>query len=308
MYRLLSGIFMGWALGSNDSANIFGTAVFSKKIRYRTAVILCALFVIAGALLEGQRGMRTLSGLVEQTVDSAFAASLAAALTVTVMSVLKLPVSTSQAMVGAILGIGILKGSVNFAGLTKVLIAWVGTPVGTVVASLILYPLIGWILCILPITIFTRDACLKWGLILAGCYGAYALGANNVANVTGVYIQTGQLTVFQAALLGGASIALGAVTYSKNVMMTVGQKLVRLDPFSAFIAVLSVALVVHFYAKVGVPVSTSQAIIGAVLGIGILKGVQTIKLRTLLSIVFGWIGTPALALALAWVFFRVFFS
>ena len=51
MYRLLSGIFMGWSLGSNDSANIFGTAVFSKKIRYRTAVILCAVFVIAGALL-----------------------------------------------------------------------------------------------------------------------------------------------------------------------------------------------------------------------------------------------------------------
>jgi PiT family inorganic phosphate transporter len=307
MYRLISGIFMGWSLGSNDSANIFGTAVFSQKIRYRTAVILCAVFVIAGALLEGQEGMHTLSGLVDQTADSAFAATLAAALTVTLMSVLKLPVSTSQAMVGAIIGIGILRGAVNFSGLTKVVLAWVATPVGTIVATLILYPVVGKILRVLPMNIFTRDLILKWGLIIAGCYGAYALGANNVANVTGVYTQTGQLTVFQAALLGGGSIALGALTYSRNVMVTVGKKLVRLDPFGAFIAVFSMAVVVHLFAIIGVPVSTSQAIIGSVLGIGILKGVQTIKLGTLLMIVFGWVGTPIVALVFAYLIFRFLF-
>ena len=307
MYRLISGVFMGWSLGSNDSANIFGTAVFSQKIRYRTAVILCSIFVIAGALLEGQGGMHTLSGLVDQTANSAFVASLAAALTVTLMSVLKLPVSTSQAMVGAIIGIGILRGAVNFSGLTKVVLAWVATPVGTVVATLILYPVIGRILRILPIHIFTRDLILKYGLIIAGCYGAYALGANNVANVTGVYTQTGQLTMFQAALLGGGSIALGALTYSRNVMITVGTKLVRLDPFGAFIAVFSMAVVVHLFAIIGVPVSTSQAIIGSVLGIGIFKGVQTIKLRTLVMIFFGWIGTPVIALAFAYLIFRFLF-
>jgi PiT family inorganic phosphate transporter len=307
MYRLLSGVFMGWSLGSNDSANIFGTAVFSKKIRYRTAVILCAVFVIIGALLEGRAGMHTLSGLVDQTADSAFAATLAAALTVTLMSVLKLPVSTSQAMVGAIIGIGILRGEVNFGGLTKVVTAWAATPVGTIVATLILYPAVGALLRLLQLNIFTRDLVLKWGLIIAGCYGAYALGANNVANVTGVYIQTGQLNVFQAALLGGGSIALGAVTYSRNVMMTVGKKLVSLDPYGAFIAVFSMAVVVHVFAIIGVPVSTSQAIIGSVLGIGILKGAQTIKIRTLLMILFGWIGTPSIALVFAYLIFRFLF-
>jgi PiT family inorganic phosphate transporter len=307
MYRLLSGIFMGWSLGSNDSANIFGTAVFSQKIRYRTAVILCAVFVLVGAVLEGRAGMRTLSGLVDQTADSAFAATLAAALTVTLMSILKLPVSTSQAMIGAIIGIGILRGQINFSGLTKVVIAWLATPVGTIIATLILYPLIGRFLVLLRLNIFTRDLVLKWGLIIAGCYGAYALGANNVANVTGVYTQTGQLTVLQAALLGGGSIALGAVTYSKNVMITVGKRLVRLDPYSAFIAVFSMAIVVHIFAIIGVPVSTSQAIIGSVLGIGIIKGVQTIKLRTLLLILFGWIGTPSIALAFAYLIFRLAF-
>jgi PiT family inorganic phosphate transporter len=104
--------------------------------------------------------------------------------------------------------------------------------------------------------------------------------------------------------LGGGSIALGSLTYSKNVMITVGKKLVRLDPYGAFIAVFSMAVVVHTFAIVGVPVSTSQAIIGSVLGIGILKGVQTIKLLTLLKILFGWIGTPSIAMALAYLIFR----
>jgi PiT family inorganic phosphate transporter len=160
---------------------------------------------------------------------------------------------------------------------------------------------------LLHINIFTRDLVLKWGLIVAGCYGAYALGANNVANVTGVYIQAGELTVMQAALLGGGSIALGALTYSRNVMITVGKKLVRLDPYSAFIAVFSMALVVHGFAIIGVPVSTSQAIIGSVLGIGIVKGVQTIRIRTLLMILFGWIGTPSVALLFAYLIFRLFY-
>jgi PiT family inorganic phosphate transporter len=79
---------------------------------------------------------------------------------------------------------------------------------------------------------------------------------------------------------------------------------VRLDPFGAFIAVFAMALVVHTFAIIGVPVSTSQAIIGSVLGIGILKGVQTIKIRTLLMILFGWIGTPSIALVFAYLFYH----
>ena len=298
---------MGWSLGSNDSANVFGTAVFSKKVKYRTAIILTSVFVIIGAVLQGYRGMHTLSTLTEQTMDTAFIASLSAAVTVMLMTILKLPVSTSQAMVGAILGIGLNVNQVNFAGFTKVILSWLGTPTGAVLVSFILYLLLGKILDAMPINIFTRDRIIKMGIIAAGCYGAYALGADNVANVTGIYIETGLLTAGQAAIVGGLSISLGVLTYSKNVMKTVGQKLMRLDPFSAFIAVLSEAIVVHFYSFVGVPVSTSQAIIGAVLGIGILKGIQTINLKTLKSILMGWIGTPCIAFVISYLLYRIVF-
>jgi len=75
----------------------------------------------------------------------------------------------------------------------------------------------------------------------------------------------------------------------------VGQKLVRLDPFSALAVVLAQAITVHIYALVGVPVSTSQAVIGAVLGVGILKGVNTIERRTLVQILLAWFLTPFVA-------------
>ncbi|MCD6121331.1 MAG: anion permease [Spirochaetales bacterium] len=299
MWKLISGVFMGWALGSNDSANIFGTAVASKTIKYRTAVILCASFVIVGALLEGQAGLKTLSGLTTQTLNTAFISSLAAALTVTLMTILKLPVSTSQAAVGAIIGIGILHGDLNLSGLTKVALVWVGTPTGALVLSLILYPVLAKLLDIIPMNIFTRDYVIKGSLLIAGSYGAYALGANNVANVTGVYAKVGLLTLFGATLVGGVSIALGVVTFSKRVMMTVGKSLVKLDPFSALIAILAHSIVLHIFALVGVPTSSSQAIIGAVLGIGILKGIQTINLKTLLLILFGWVGTPLIAVLIS---------
>jgi len=82
-------------------------------------------------------------------------------------------------------------------------------------------------------------------------------------------------------------------------METVGKKLVRLDPFSALIVVLAEAITVHFYTFVGVPVSTSQAVIGAVLGIGIVKGISTVSKRTLLNILIGWFLTPVIACFIA---------
>ncbi len=296
MFRLLSGIFMGWSLGANDSANIFGTAVFSRMVKFKTALVWLCIFIILGSMLQGAAGMHTLSGLVEQNLNTAFITALAAALTVTVMTYLNLPVSTSQAMVGAIIGIGVVIGHVDLSKLPKVFACWVGTPVGCVIATIILYPVLSKLLAKMKLNIFQQDSLLRFGLIAVGCYGAYSLGANNVANVTGIYIETGLLNIPQALILGSLSICLGAITYSKRVMQTVGEKLVKLDPFSAFIAVLSMSIILNIYAIVGVPVSSSQAIVGGVLGIGFVKGVKTINLRTLMNIVIGWLTTPLIAM------------
>ncbi len=296
MFRLLSGIFLGWSLGANDSANVFGTAVASGVVKFRIAATITAIFVILGAVLQGIDGMHTLGGLTAQDLNSAFVSSLAAALTVTVMTYLCLPVSTSQAVVGAILGIGLaLQQAINWGSLQKVVLCWVGTPIGAMIMSILLYKSFQFILNRMKLNIMMLNALIKWGLLISGAYGAYALGANNVANVTGVFAEAGLITVRWATIVGSLSIAIGAVTFSKRVMLTVGGGLVKLDAFSAFIAVLSEAITVHIYAEVGVPVSTSQAIVGAVLGIGMVVGARSVNNRTLFNIVIGWLSTPLIA-------------
>ncbi len=299
MFSLLGGVFLGWSLGANDAANCFGSAVASRMVRYWTAAALCAVFVVVGALLEGQAGIETLSGLTSIDLEQAVVITVAAGLTVTIMTVFGLPVSTSQAAVGAILGIGFFNQEVNVAGLGKVVACWFGTPTGAVLVALVLYKALALIYNHLRVSLFQADMLLRAALVVAGSYAAYALGANNVANVTAVFVGAGTLTVFMAALIGGLSIAFGVVSYSRGVMETVGRKLVRLDPFSALVVVLTEGLTVHFYTVLGVPVSTSQAVIGAVLGIGIIKGAQTIKRKTLYGIFTGWFLTPPVACFLA---------
>ena len=299
MLSLLGGVFLGWSLGANDAANCFGSAVASRMVRYWTAAALCAVFVVVGALLEGRAGIETLSGLTTIDVEQAVVITVAGGLTVTIMTFFGLPVSTSQAAVGAILGIGFFNQEINVADLGKVVVCWFGTPIGAVLVALVLYKALALVYNRLRITLFQADMLLRTALVVAGSYAAYALGANNVANVTAVFVGSGTLTVFTAALIGGLSIALGVVTYSRGVMETVGRKLVRLDPFSAVVVVLTEGLTVHFYTVIGVPVSTSQAVIGAVLGIGIIKGVQTIKRKTLFGIFTGWFLTPPVACFIA---------
>jgi PiT family inorganic phosphate transporter len=251
-----------------------------------------------GALLQGRSGIHTLSGLTEMTLHQAVLASISAAITVTLMTVLRLPVSTSQAVVGAIIGIGYTNRHIDMTGLGKVVTCWVGTPVGGAIMAVVIYKTLATVNNRLRLNFLESDALLRIGLVLAGSYGAFALGANNVANVTAVFVGAGHLSITAATLVGGLSIGLGILTFSKRVMTTVGSRLVRLDPFSAFVVLLAEAITVHFYTFVGVPVSTSQAVIGAVIGIGLLKGIQTVSTRTLLTILSGWILTPLLAAVL----------
>jgi len=292
MFYLLGGVFLGWSLGANDAANLFGSAVSSHMIRFWRAALLASLFVILGAVLQGVHGIETLQGLSPMDLKMAVLTSVAAAATVTGMTLFRLPVSTSQAVVGAIVGAGILQHQLHMQGLVKVAICWVGTPLAGIVFSLFIYPLLGRIYNRSPYNLFQMDQLTRIGLVIAGCYSAFALGSNNVANVTAVFVGAGHLDVFAATVIGGLSIALGILTFSRGVMETVGKDLVALDPYSALVVVLSGALAVHVYTWIGVPVSSSQAVVGAVLGIGILKGTQTIRKKTLLSILLAWFVTP----------------
>lgn len=308
MWKLIGGVLVGWGLGSNDSANLFGTGVAASVVKYKTAIILISIFVVVGALLEGYKSMGTVGEMSNLSHMAAFIAALSAGLCVAAFSYFALPISTSQAIMGSILGIGMISGFPDFSRLYKVVICWVLTPIGASIFSFIFYSLFGKLFQKVLIDLRLRGMFIKVALIFAGCYGAYSLGANNVANVTGVYVGSGMLTPFQAALIGSLSIASGVLTYSRKVMETVGKKIVELDGFSAFISEFSAALTVHLFTQVGVPVSTSQAIVGGVTGVGLRKGVETVSNKTLIEIAIGWVSTPLSSSLIAYLIMRLYLA
>ena len=128
---LLGGLFLGWSLGANDAANVFGTAVGTRMVRFKTAAIVCSIFVILGAIISGAGTTETLGKLgAINALPGAFAACVAAGLSVYLMTKVGLPVSTTQAIVGAIVGWNLYTGSAtNVKILITILGTWVLCPI-----------------------------------------------------------------------------------------------------------------------------------------------------------------------------------
>ncbi len=299
MWRVAGGLFLGWSLGANHSANIFGTAVASGLVRFTQAVWLTAVYVVLGAVVEGTKCMATYAKLAAFHADAAFVLTVTTAVAMTGLTRAGVPASTSQALVGAIIGWSFWDSTPNFSQLTKILVCWAFTPVTALVLSAVLHrgPLR---LAVERIRSFSaRNRFFLVSVVLTGCYAAYGLGANSVANVTGVYVNAGLIREDMGALVGGLSIAAGILTYSRRVMLTVGKGIVPLDPFSAMVVVLAEAATLHLFTQLHVPVSSSQAVVGAVIGVGFAKDFKTINVRTVSKIALGWVLTPVGAGVLA---------
>ena len=325
---LFGGLFLGWSLGANDAANVFGTAVGTRMVNFKTAAIICSIFVILGAVISGSGTTETIGKLgAINALPGAFACCVSAGFSVYVMTKLGIPVSTTQAIVGAIIGWNIFTGSETDSGiLTTILTTWVLCPILAGLIAMGLYWVVKRIIAHSKIHILRLDAYTRLALLLAGAFGAYSLGANNIANVMGVFVNISPFTdinifnflIFsstqQLFLLGGIAIAFGVFTYSKKVMFTVGNDLLKISPMSAFIVVLSHSIVLFLFASQGisnflisislpslplVPVSSSQAIIGGVIGIGLLKGGKEVKWSIAGKISIGWITLPLLTLIIS---------
>lgn len=301
LFFLSSGIFLGWSLGANDAANVFGTAVGSKMIKFKHAAIICSVFVIAGAVFSGAGTSHTLGKLgAVNAIAGSFMVAFSAAFTVYWMTKLKLPVSTSQAIVGAIIGWNFFSGSqTDLNSLTKIVSTWVLCPLLSGLFAALLFTGYKFISRKVSVHLLRIDAYTRFGLIITGAFGSFSLGANNIANVMGVFVPVSPFTdlsigglitvtgVQQLFFIGGVAIAIGVYTYSHRVMETVGDSLFKLSAETALIVVLAESLVLFLFASQGleswlkshglptiplVPVSSSQAVVGAIIGIAIAKG------------------------------------
>ncbi len=328
-FYLLSGLFLGWSLGANDTGNVFGAAVETRMLRFKRAAIIASIFIVLGALLEGGGPSGTLGRL--GTVDAlggAFTVSLAAGLAILVVVRTRIPVSTSQTIVGAILGWNFFAGRLtDVRSLLNIGVSWITAfVVSGAVAALLFYLFRSWINRSRR-HLLEQDMLVRYGLVAFGAIGAYYLGANNIANVVGVFVPVTPFKdlaigpfvfsgVQQLYLIGALSVVLGIFTFSRRVMRTVGQDLFKLSPVTALAALIAETFVLFIFTSRGlqnllhsiglpaiplVPVSSTQVIVGAVMGIGLAKGGKNIRFNILGKLSLAWIVAPVLAFLFSFV-------
>jgi phosphate/sulfate permease len=333
LFFLTSGLFLGWSLGANDASHIFGSAVGSKMVSFRKAALIASVFFILGAVIQGSGTSHTLDKLGSvNAIGGSFTLAFAAAITIYMMTKFALPISTTQAIVGAIIGWNFFTGNhTDGKTLERIVSAWIAGPVIGAAFAILLYICVKKFKRAAKINLIRFESYIKTGLILVGAFGAYSLGANNIANVMGVFVPAFHLNdlnlwIFklsssqQLFLIGGLACATGILTYSYKVMNTIGNNILELSSEAALVVVLAQALVLFIFSSTGlsnlfvkaglppipmVPVSSSQVIVGCILGIGLYKGARNINFKVLGEIGLAWIISPVASGLLT--FFLLFF-
>ncbi len=153
--------------------------------------------------------------------------------------------------------------------------------------------------------------------LISACFVAFAHGSNDVGNAVAplaaiVYIvQTGTVPTenFQVPLwilvLGGAGIVAGLAVWGKKVIATIGEGIIPLQPSGGFCAELATAMTVLLASRLGLPVSTSHALVGGVVGVGLMQTLRVIRFQTLYSIGLAWVITVPLSACLGAGFFSL---
>jgi PiT family inorganic phosphate transporter len=155
-------------------------------------------------------------------------------------------------------------------------------------------------------------------MIFTACSMAFAHGSNDVANAVGPLaavvnvVNSGGVILAKSTmpswilLLGGAGIVFGLATYGFKVMGTIGRKITELTPSRGFAAELGAAATVVFASGTGLPISTTHTLVGAVLGVGLARGIGALNLKMIGSIFLSWVVTLPAGAGLSILFFFFF--
>lgn len=154
-------------------------------------------------------------------------------------------------------------------------------------------------------------------MVITACSMAFAHGSNDVANAIGPLaavisiaktgVVDGKSTVaLWVLVIGGVGIVVGLATYGRKVIATVGEQITHLTPSRGFAAELAAASTIVIASGTGMPISTTQTLVGAVLGVGMARGIEAIDLRVVSRIFVSWVITIPVGAFLAIVFFFLF--
>ena len=304
--------------GFHDAANSIATIVATRVLTPGQAVLWAAAFNFLAAFGFGTAVAKTIgSGMITlDVVTSAviFSGLMGAIVWDLITWYVGLPTSSSHALVGGYAGAAIAKagfGSLILSGWTKTLIFIVLAPMMGMALGLILSVISLWLF-----RGFSPARVDKWfrrlQLLSAALY-SLGHGTNDAQKtmgiIAGVLFTSGYLAVFEIPLwvviAAHLAIALGTLSGGWRIVHTMGSKITKLQPFGGFSAETAGAITLFFASSLGVPVSTTHTITGAIVGVGSVRRLSAVRWGVAQRIVWAWVMTIPASAFIAAVFYEI---
>ena len=298
--------------GFHDAANSIATVVSTRVLSPQKAVLWAAFFNFVAAFVLGTHVAKTMGkGMIDLDVVTreVILSGLIGAITWNLVTwYYGLPVSSSHALIGGYAGAAVAK-----AGPRAILISgWTKTLVFIVLAPL-MGAFLGFVLMVSVTWIFRRwhpfrldQLFRRMQLVSAGLY-SLGHGGNDAQKtmgiITGLLVSSGLLAKFEVPLwvilISHAAIALGTMFGGWRIVKTMGTKITKLQPFGGFCAETSGAITLIGTTLLGIPVSTTHTITGAIVGVGATRRLSAVKWGVAGTIVWAWVLTIPLSAAVA---------
>lgn len=298
---VVASLLIAFGIGSNDASNALSICIGSGIIKLKRAIFLFGILVFLGILLQGQKVMNTVGkNIVDVNLLIAIVALAISSILIIISNWRKLPLSTHQVIIGSLIGSAVASDStVNITSIITIVISWIISPFVAMSFSFLIYKTLEKTLS--NFSFFQIEKLLRSFLIFSGMLISYNTGANELATVLGPLMHSG-IEINRVLLFSIASIMVfsGAILLSHRVIETVGKGITTLDPYSGFAAQFGAGACVLFFTFLGMPISTTYCIIGGISGVGLTKGINTVKLGLLKKIAINFVVTPSLAFLLGY--------
>lgn len=309
--------------GLHDAANSIATIVSTRVLRPQFAVFWAAFFNFVAFLVFGLHVAQTIgTGIIDPAIVDAqviFAALVGAIVWNLVTWALGIPSSSSHALIGGLFGAGVAKAGMSAAvwsGLSKTVIAIVLSPLVGFLLAMALVAIVSW--ASVRSTPFAVDRAFRILQFASASLYSLGHGGNDAQKTMGIiavllYSQ-GQLggdffVPFWVVLACQAAMAMGTLMGGWRIVRTMGLRITKLTPMQGFCAETGGAATLFMATFLGVPVSTTHTITGAIVGVGAARRLSAVRWNVASSIVYAWVITmPASAIvaALTWWAVKIF--
>ena len=300
-------IIISFGIGGNDEtfAGIYGSRILNMK----QIMILATIFAITGALLLGEAVSKTVGKGILVNLDDAIVITIliSTAIWLILSSALRLPISTTHATIGAVIGLGIaLNASLNWMKIIELSIWWVLSPIIGYVVSFIVFKLMR-AYKIKHLNGFQSlektEKSFTYIVLIIICITAFSRAGNDCSNAVGIVVGVGDIQINLLLLITGLSLAGGLVVLGRGVIKNVGS-ITELYPSTAFASQIPTAAILFLGTALGIPLSGSHMLVASLVGLS--KASHTPAKKGLWKIVLIWLITfPAAAILSIIIYFPV---